>query len=217
MEDGRSFPAAQVFDDIGQVSRVEMGEFLLRDTEMEQIGTRKELDVFPGDELVGKVIGEKPLESPIHRLLPSHPPHQPSKSHVHMDQPEAGIYSEEMEIVDPHYLCTEGIDDLFVHHLLLDENEVMRGKGGLRESKFVFGKNDAGFDLKDLFPREVELFSSPLRMDDHANDHGIGFCSLGHEIRDFTHFLAGGVKNASVYKVTKKIEFFEVLIHFLPD
>jgi hypothetical protein len=132
-----------------------------------------------------------------------------------MDQPEPGIYSEEMEIVDPHYLCTEGIDNLFVHHLLLDENEVMRGRGGLRKGKFIFGMNDSGFDLKDLFPREVELFSSPLRMDDHANDHGIGFCSLGHEIRDFTHFLAGGVKNASVYKVTEKIEFFEVLIHFL--
>jgi hypothetical protein len=134
-----------------------------------------------------------------------------------MDQPEAGIYSEEMEIVDPHHLCTEGIDDLFVHHLLLDENEVMRGKGGLWESKFVFGKNDAGFDLKDLFPGEVELFPSALRMDDHANDHGIGLCSLGHQIGDFTHFLAGGVQNASVYKVTEKIELFEVLIHSLPD
>jgi len=217
MKDSRSFPAAQVFDDISQVSRVEMGEFLLRDTEMEQIGTGKELDVFPGDELVGKVIGEKPLESSIHRLLPSHPPHQPSKSHVHMDQTEPGIYSEEMEIVDPHYLCTEGIDNLFVHHLLLDENEVMRGRGGFRKGKVIFGMNDSGFDLKDLFPREVELFSSPLRMDDHANDHGIGFGSLRYEIRDFTHFLAGGVKNASVYKVTKKIELFEVLIHSLPD
>jgi hypothetical protein len=134
-----------------------------------------------------------------------------------MDQPEARINSEEMEIVDPHDLCTEGIDDLFVHYLLLHENEVMRGKGGLRKSQFTFGKNDSGFDLKDLFPGEVELFPSARRMDDHANDHGIGFGSLRHEIRDFTHFLAGGVKDASVYKVTEKIEFSEVLIHFLPD
>jgi hypothetical protein len=134
-----------------------------------------------------------------------------------MDQPEAGIYSEEMEIVDPHYLCTEGIDNLFVHHLLLDENEVMRGWGRLRKSQFVFGKNDSGFDLKDLFPGKVELFASALRMDDHANDHGIGLCSLSHEIRDLTHFLAGRVKNAPVHKVTEKIELFEVLIHFLPD
>jgi hypothetical protein len=54
-------------------------------------------------------------------------------------------------------------------------------------------------------------------MDDHANDHGIRLCFLGHEIGDFTHFLAGGVQNASVYKVTEKIELFEVLIHSLPD
>jgi hypothetical protein len=194
-----------------------MGEFLLRDTEMEQIGTGKELDIFPGDELIGKVVGEKPLESPIHGLLPSHPPHQPSKSHVHMDQPEPGIYSEKMEIVDPYDLGTEGINDLFVHHLLQDENEVMRGKGGLRKSQFVFGKNDSGFDLKDLFPGKVELFPSALRLNDQANDHGIGLCSLSHEIGDFAHFLAGRVKNAPVYKVTEKIELFEVLIHFLPD
>jgi hypothetical protein len=122
-----------------------------------------------------------------------------------------------MEIVDSHDLCTEGIDNLFVHHLLLDENEVMRGKGGLRKDKFIFGKNDSGFDLEDLFPREVEFFSSPLRMDDHANNHGIGLYSLGHEIGDFTHFLARGVQNASVYKVAEKIELFEVLIHSLPD
>jgi len=54
-------------------------------------------------------------------------------------------------------------------------------------------------------------------MDDHANDHGIGLCSLRHEIGDLTHFLAGGAKNSTVYKVTKKIELFEVLIHLLPD
>jgi hypothetical protein len=93
----------------------------------------------------------------------------------------------------------------------------MRGRGGLRKSQFVFGKNDFGFDLKDLFPREVELFPSVLRMDDHANDHGIRLCPLSHEIGDFTHFLAGRVKNAPIYKVTEKIELFEVLIHFLPD
>ena len=134
-----------------------------------------------------------------------------------MDQPEPGIYSEEMEIVDPHDLCAEGVNDLFVHHFLQDENDIMRGKGRLRKSQFVFGKNDSGFDLKDLFPGEEKLFPFALRMDDHANDHGIGLCSFSHEIGDFAHFLAGRVKNAPVYKVTEKIELFEILIHFLPN
>ena len=66
-------PAAEILDDIGQVGRVKMGQFLLRDAELEEIRTGEELDIFPGDELIGKVIGEEPAEHPIHSSSPTPP------------------------------------------------------------------------------------------------------------------------------------------------
>ena len=91
MEDGGAFSAAQVLDDIRQIRRMKVRQFLLRDTEMEQVRAGEELNIFPGDKLIGKLVGEEPLEYPIGRPLPSHPPHQSPESHIDMNQPQPGL------------------------------------------------------------------------------------------------------------------------------
>ena len=66
-------PAAQILDDIGQVRRMEVGQLLLGDAEMEEVRPGEELDIFPGDELIGEVIGEEPMEQSYPHLSPTRP------------------------------------------------------------------------------------------------------------------------------------------------
>src|SRR5512136_2206008 len=109
MKDGRSFTTAQVLDDIRQIRRVEVHQFLLGHAQVEEIRAGEELDIFPGNKLIRKVIREEPTKGLIHYFLPSHPPHQSSKAHIDMNQPEIRAHSEEMKIIYPDHLCSEGI------------------------------------------------------------------------------------------------------------
>ena len=130
-----------------------MRKFLLRHAELEEIRTGEELDIFPRDELIGKIIREEPTEDLIDEPLPSHSPHQSSKPHIDVDQPEMGIDSKKVEIIDPYHLCPEGIDDLFVHHLLPEEDNIFFRKGWLQGTELVFRKGDLGLDSNRSSPR----------------------------------------------------------------
>ena len=78
-----------------------------------------------------------------------------------MNQPETGIHSKKVEIIDPHHLCPEGIDDLFVHHLFLEKDDILFRKRCLKVQELFFRKGELGLDLNDLLPGKVHS-SLPL-------------------------------------------------------
>jgi hypothetical protein len=155
-----------------------MGKFFLRDAEVKKTRTRKELDIFPGDELIGKDIGEKPAKGLIYYLLPSDPSHQATKSDIHMNQPETRIHPKKMEVVNPHHLCAKGIDNLFIHHFFSEKDDIFFWKGRLEVQELFLRESELGLQLNKLLPGKIPV-SSPYS-DHHPDDHWIRFCSLGH-------------------------------------
>ena len=132
-----------------------------------------------------------------------------------MNQPEIRVHSEEMEIINPDHLCPEGIDNLFIHHLLTKKDDIFLRKGCLNTMKSVFRKGDMGFDAKDLLPRKINPFSPSLCSDHHTSDHRIGFSPLSNQIRELAHFQSQRIINSAIQEIAEKVEIFQIQFHKL--
>jgi hypothetical protein len=190
---------------------MEMREFLLGHTQFKRVGSREDLDIFPGNELVGKIVREEKTKGLIHPFLPPHPSHQSSETHIHMNESKTGIDAKEMEVIHTHHLGSEGIDNLFVDDLLSEEDMIFPGRRGRHGAKGIFRKEDLRFDSEDLFPGQIERCSSSF--DHETHDHGIRFCPLGNEVRNPAHFMLGGAIDPSIQEVAEEIKIFKMLVH----
>jgi hypothetical protein len=195
---------------------MKMGEFLLGDAEVQKVGAGEELNIFPRDELVGKVVGEKQLKQFIHALLPSHPSHQAAKTHIHMDQPEVRIDPEKMKIIDPNHLCTVGVHDLFIHDLFPEKNTLFLRETALKGPGILFGRSDFRLETPDFSPGEIEAFPPSSGSKDQTDHHRISLSPLCHQVYNPAHPLAGGIKDFAVQEFTEKIEILEGRNHENP-
>src|SRR3990170_7201979 len=128
-----------------------------------------------------------------------------------MNQPEMRVHSEKVEIVDPHHLCPEGVNDLLVHDLFPEKDEILLWKEGIHRVEAGLGKGDPWLYLSDALPREIKLLASDLN--DDTNNHGIRLSSLGEQVRNPARLLSRRVMNLPVQEMAEKIKVFEVRIH----
>ena len=104
----------QFLDDVRQVGGMEEGQAVLGDLQAQEVRGGEGLHEPPGNKVVSQVVIEEPLKKLVRRLLQAHPAHEPPEAHVHMDQKEAAVHFQQMEVIHPQNLGPVGIDNLLV-------------------------------------------------------------------------------------------------------
>ncbi len=119
VEDRAARGRRQVFENLGEIGRVDSPNALLRErqTQAGGVGQRRR-DVFPADQFLGGEIPRLPVDRANGRIQPFFPPepaHQAAQSDVDVRQDHLPLaHDQKREVIDPFELGPRDVDDLLV-------------------------------------------------------------------------------------------------------